>query len=205
MDFRAAGASFLTLAMVAGCHAPREGPGSRSYVNPALCAGCHPAIARTYRETGMGRSFSRPSPANTFAEGTSDPTYFHPASQSYFTMVRRNGKYFQRRSGERSVHVVIERGRRAARPGGRWKRLKDVDCDAIEPRGGNAIAREDIANELTGIRGIGLRSSWVVKGDGRAVAVQGAAEVSGALQVVGRVETRVPGAASRRKSEPKNP
>src|ERR1041384_1356140 len=121
MDFRAAGASLLTLAMAVGCHAPHEQAGNPSYVNPALCAGCHPAIARTYRETAMGRSFGRPSAANTFAEGAPEPTYFHPASQSYFTMIRRDRKYYQRRyqNGldgkpenviEKEVHYVVGSG-----------------------------------------------------------------------------------------------
>src|SRR2546426_167645 len=124
MDFRAraAFASLLVLAVAAGCRAPREQAEARLYVNPALCAGCHPGIAKTYRETGMGRSFSRPSAANTFAEGATEPTYFHPPSRSYFTMVRREGKYFQRRyqTGfdgkptnviEKEVHYVVGSGK----------------------------------------------------------------------------------------------
>jgi predicted CXXCH cytochrome family protein len=68
-----------------------------SYVNPRLCAGCHAAIAKTYAQTGMGRAFSRPSAANTFPDAAAEPTYFHPPSRSYFSMVRRGGRYYQRR------------------------------------------------------------------------------------------------------------
>jgi hypothetical protein len=77
----------LMVAVAVGCRSPRAQTPSRLYVNPALCAGCHSGIAKTYRETGMGRSVRRPSPANTFAEGAPEPTYFHRPSQSYFTMV----------------------------------------------------------------------------------------------------------------------
>src|ERR1051326_6661166 len=97
MNFRVAGAALLALVVAAGCRTRREQAGAASYVNPAVCGACHPAITKTYRETGMGRSFSRPSAANTLAEGAAEPTYFHPPSQSYFTMIQRDGKYFQRR------------------------------------------------------------------------------------------------------------
>src|SRR5947207_12564993 len=111
----------LMLAVAAGCRMPSAQTEPRSYVNPALCAGCHSEIAKTYRETGMGRAVSRPSPANTFAEGAPEPTYFHPLSRSYFTMVRRDGKYYQRRHQtgfdgkptnimEKQVHYVIGSG-----------------------------------------------------------------------------------------------
>jgi hypothetical protein len=43
----------------------------------------------------MGRSFYRPSDANT-VESRSD-VFHHKPSESYFTMLRRDGKYFQRR------------------------------------------------------------------------------------------------------------
>lgn len=69
----------------------------------------------------MGRSLGLPSAANTFAEGAAEPTYFHPPSKSYFSMVRRDGKYYQRRyqTGfdgkpanvmEKEVHYVIGSG-----------------------------------------------------------------------------------------------
>ena len=56
------------------------------------CAPCHRTITETYQQTGMGRSFYRPSPGSV-AEGT----YYHQASDSYFTMLQRNGRYYQRR------------------------------------------------------------------------------------------------------------
>src|SRR5688572_3865221 len=63
-----------------------------SYVDPQTCAVCHRGIWDTYRQTGMGRSFYRPS-----AETAGAATYFHEASDSYFSMVDRGGKFYQRR------------------------------------------------------------------------------------------------------------
>lgn len=65
--------------------------------NSRMCAGCHRGIFETYRQTGMGRSFYRPSPENTVEDFTDKNTYYHPPSESYFTMLRRDGQYYQRR------------------------------------------------------------------------------------------------------------
>lgn len=67
------------------------------YVAPEECAACHRSIWETYRQTGMGRSFSRPTPANPVEDYTKDNTFYHKASDSYFTMFQRNGKHYQRR------------------------------------------------------------------------------------------------------------
>ena len=67
------------------------------YVSPEACAGCHRKISETYRQTGMGRSFYRPSPINTVENYTRTNTFYHKASDSYFTMLRRDGKFYQRR------------------------------------------------------------------------------------------------------------
>ncbi|MGC2659577.1 MAG: tetratricopeptide repeat protein [Bryobacteraceae bacterium] len=45
----------------------------------------------------MGRSFSRPSEANTLEDYMGKNTFYHQPSDSYFTMLRRDGKYYQRR------------------------------------------------------------------------------------------------------------
>jgi tetratricopeptide (TPR) repeat protein len=67
------------------------------YAGPEACAGCHRGIWETYRRTGMGRSFYRPSPLNTVEDYTGKNTFYHKASDSYFTMLRRDGNYYQRR------------------------------------------------------------------------------------------------------------
>ena len=61
----------------------------------SVCAECHPAIAESYRSTGMGRSFSRPTPANTL-EDYANSTYYHEPSDTWFQMIGRDGGYFQR-------------------------------------------------------------------------------------------------------------
>jgi len=65
----------------------------------AECAPCHQSIWQTYQKTGMARSFSRVTPADLL-EGS----YQHQASDSTFTMLRRDGKLYQRR------HQVDDRG-----------------------------------------------------------------------------------------------
>jgi predicted CXXCH cytochrome family protein len=77
--------------------------------NAALCAGCHPKVWETYRRTGMGRSFYRPSP-DLMGDLSGNNTFYHQPSDSYFTMLQRDGKYFQRRyqidSGGKQVNVM---------------------------------------------------------------------------------------------------
>jgi predicted CXXCH cytochrome family protein len=67
---------------------------ANAYVDGAVCAGCHADIAARYRKTGMGRSFARPSPEKLPAF---EKTFHNKASDSYFTMIARDGKYYQRR------------------------------------------------------------------------------------------------------------
>ncbi len=45
----------------------------------------------------MGRSFYRPTSANTVGDGKKDVAYFHPASESTFTMQERDGRFYQGR------------------------------------------------------------------------------------------------------------
>ena len=67
------------------------------YVDSRLCAPCHPKIYETYQRTGMARSFYRPAPANTVEDYRLNNSYYHRASDTYFTMLERSGKYYQRR------------------------------------------------------------------------------------------------------------
>ena len=75
--------------------ATTPGLDGQGYTTPETCAGCHRSIWETYRKTGMGRSFYRPTAAN-MAE-TPKGAFYHKPSESYFTMLQRDGKYFQRR------------------------------------------------------------------------------------------------------------
>ncbi len=67
------------------------------YAGPRICAPCHPAIAKTCSQTGMGRSFFRLTPDTTIEDFTGKNRYYHTASDTYYEMLRRKGMYFQRR------------------------------------------------------------------------------------------------------------
>ncbi len=73
--------------------APASSP--NSYVDSALCATCHPAIAESFGKTGMGRSFYRLQRQN--AVETFGKPYYHESSDTYLEMTERGGKYYQRR------------------------------------------------------------------------------------------------------------
>src|SRR6266567_8550020 len=80
--------------------APASAPSAvaaNQYIDSAICANCHGAIADSFRKTGMGRSFSRIPPANTLENFTSAKPFYHQASDTYFAMIQRAGDYFQRR------------------------------------------------------------------------------------------------------------
>jgi tetratricopeptide (TPR) repeat protein len=65
-----------------------------AYVNAAVCAACHPDAAAGFRKTGMGRSFARLRPEQVPEFGK---PFHNKASDSYFVMVARGGRYYQRR------------------------------------------------------------------------------------------------------------
>lgn len=67
------------------------------YADPAKCAQCHAEIARNFRQTGMGRSFYRLEPGNAVEDFTAGKPFYHEASDCYFAMIERGGKYYQRR------------------------------------------------------------------------------------------------------------
>jgi tetratricopeptide (TPR) repeat protein len=56
------------------------------------CAACHPKEAANYRLTGMSRAMYRPSAANT-----SEGEFFHALSDTHYSMIVRDGVYYQRR------------------------------------------------------------------------------------------------------------
>ncbi|MCC6538398.1 MAG: hypothetical protein IT162_12655, partial [Bryobacterales bacterium] len=92
------------------------------YALPQTCAGCHAGIWETYRRTGMGRSFSGPTIANTLANWKG--SYYHAPSDSYFTMLRRGGRFFQRR------HQLD--------PGGRETNVMEKSVDFVMGSGNHA-------------------------------------------------------------------
>src|SRR5689334_8217149 len=87
---------------------PQPGVDGQEYVAAETCAVCHRAIWETYRKTGMGRSFYRPAEAN--APENPSGSYYHKPSDSYFTLLWREGKYWQRRHqigpDQREINVM---------------------------------------------------------------------------------------------------
>lgn len=72
-------------------------PGSGNhYVDPAVCATCHPAAAAGFQKTGMGQSFRRLQPGNVIEDLSAKP-FYHAPSDTYLVMLSRGGKYYQRR------------------------------------------------------------------------------------------------------------
>lgn len=82
---------------------------SNTYVDAHQCALCHPKIAETYARTGMGRSFYRPSPQNRIEDFTRGNPFYHERSGTWYAMLQRDGKLYQRRwriDGQgREIHV----------------------------------------------------------------------------------------------------
>ena len=87
-----AAAAAVLFCLAAALTAAEEG-----YVSPKLCTGCHAAIYKTYRNTGMAKSFARPRPENTIEDYTKNTSFYHALSNTYFEMLQRDGSYYQRR------------------------------------------------------------------------------------------------------------
>lgn len=104
--------SVATCIALTQSESPRPSRAEPGYVGPEVCVGCHKNIWDTYRLTGMGRSFYQPLPTNTVEDYTNNNTFYHKASDSYFTMLRRGDKYYQRRyqidSDGKQANVVEE-------------------------------------------------------------------------------------------------
>lgn len=83
------------------------------YVDPAVCSHCHQDIATTYRLTDMGRSVTVPGPSDTIEDYKEKNTLYHAPSRMHYTMVGRDGVYYQRRYemgfGGKETNVVEER------------------------------------------------------------------------------------------------
>jgi len=94
------------------------------YVDSSACAGCHKQIWDTYRQTGMGRSFARVKPEALGGDFQTNNMFYHAASDRCYTMLARDGKYFQRRYQkgfdgkeenviEKQIHYVVGSGNHA--------------------------------------------------------------------------------------------
>ena len=67
------------------------------YVDPSICETCHADIAQTFHKTGMGRSFSRLGPGNVVEDFKANNSFYNKASDRYYTMIERDGKFYERR------------------------------------------------------------------------------------------------------------
>jgi predicted CXXCH cytochrome family protein len=81
-----------------GTPQPETQASASDYVDGAVCATCHQGIAETYLKTGMGRSFFIPTVANMVEDYVHANTVFHQPSGLLYTMIERNGEFFERRS-----------------------------------------------------------------------------------------------------------
>ena len=90
--------AIAAVALVAGVLTQRAYPQqANGYADPALCARCHAEIANNFRKTGMGRSFYRLQQGSAAGDFTTGKPFYHAASDCYFAMIERGGKYYQRR------------------------------------------------------------------------------------------------------------
>jgi len=85
-------------------------PAKSGYVDSTVCASCHQDVFKTYRLTGMGRSLYRLSAENAVEDFRSNNRIYNQASDRYYTMFERDGKWFQRRHqvgfGGKETNVV---------------------------------------------------------------------------------------------------
>jgi predicted CXXCH cytochrome family protein len=81
----------------AGARNKSPNTATNNYIDPAWCAQCHADIAKTYALTGMGRSFTKITADTMKEDFPSDKPFFHEASQSYFSIVKRDGNVYERR------------------------------------------------------------------------------------------------------------
>jgi len=88
---------FVVLLAFTGCSSHPVEKARNNYVDPAACATCHSEIAKQYSQTGMGRSFYRLSPQTSVEDFTSHNTLYHNASDRYYQLEIRDGKYYESR------------------------------------------------------------------------------------------------------------
>jgi tetratricopeptide (TPR) repeat protein len=94
------------------------------YVPSMACAGCHRETWERFSRTGMGRSM-QPASASVMPSGFAERhTSYHRASDRHYTLLERNGKFYQRRHQigpggreenvfEREIHYVVGSGNHA--------------------------------------------------------------------------------------------
>ncbi|MEW5979471.1 MAG: tetratricopeptide repeat protein [Acidobacteriota bacterium] len=99
-------------------------PLPEGYVGQEACGFCHAEIYQSFQEIGMGRSWASPSQAPLIEDYSARNTFFHEKSGFHYTMVQRDGRFYQRRHlldakgravqvHEEEVHYVVGSGNHA--------------------------------------------------------------------------------------------
>lgn len=76
------------------------------YADPSTCKPCHSKIHDAYAQTGMGRSFHRIDRVAPLEDWERNNNFYHAASDRYYQVSRRNGRYFLRRYQKGNTNVV---------------------------------------------------------------------------------------------------
>jgi Tfp pilus assembly protein PilF len=96
--FGLTGVCAATLCTSQGAHSPSVQAQSRAeYVDSSVCARCHADIAATYRQTGMGQSFHRVTERDRTEDFTARNILYNKASDRSYTMLERDGKFYEQR------------------------------------------------------------------------------------------------------------
>ena len=117
-------AVLVLVVLATGCKRQSKAPAPSEEVASRTCAGCHAEIYRSYRQTGMGRSFTLARKETMFEDFSGQTSFYHKASNRYYTMIERDGRYYQRRHQldsqgretnvfEKEIHFVLGSGNHA--------------------------------------------------------------------------------------------
>src|SRR3954452_564074 len=90
----------IPLVLVFACthkQQPEQTRAASSYVDPKLCAACHASHWESFRQTGMGRSFYRATPATMAGQFREGAVYYHKPSDRHYQMLRRGDTFLERR------------------------------------------------------------------------------------------------------------
>ena len=77
--------------------AATPGQTEADYVGQGVCATCHSAIAESFEQVEMARTFQPIAEAVPIEDWEEDNRYYHEPSNQYFLMTSRDGSFFQKR------------------------------------------------------------------------------------------------------------
>src|SRR5260370_34877683 len=92
------GAASIAVAAVAWHFArAHSAPVTSTYIDAAQCQTCHGAIHRSYQHVAMASSFAPAAKAAPIEDYERNNRFLHAASGRHYEMIKRAGRYFQRR------------------------------------------------------------------------------------------------------------